>query len=142
MAKRKKSPAADRPLTANQQKFVDAYSGNATEAARIAGYSHPEVAGCRLLKNAKIASAIRERQVKEAEPHIATRQDRQKFWTEIMHGRLADAEPDLRDRLKASELLGKSECDFSEKIISNINLDANLDLSPELKELARGILGQ
>ena len=43
---------------------------------------------------------------------IASRVDRQKFWTEMMTAK----EKDDNDRLKASELLGRSEGDFTEKI--------------------------
>ncbi len=39
---------------------------------------------------------------------LADRRDRQRFWTELMQ----DDEGEMKDRLKASELLGKSEGDF------------------------------
>lgn len=48
---------------------------------------------------------------------IATRADRQEFWTSVYLGTLKDAEGNpvamgMNDRLRASELLGKSEADF------------------------------
>lgn len=55
-------PATERQLTAKQLAFVAAYvgaaRGNASEAARIAGYVHPGQQGFRLLKNVQIDSAI------------------------------------------------------------------------------------
>jgi phage terminase small subunit len=102
-------------LTPKQQKFVEAYAGNATEAARIAGYKSPEVEGHRLLRNAKIDRAIKDREKEPRKLRIATREERQKFWTDVM----LDAEQRMNDRLKAAELLGKSNADFSEKIINS-----------------------
>lgn len=101
-------------LSAKQLLFVEAYNGNATEAALKAGYS-PKTAesqGCRLLKNVKVAEAIRARQDKAIAPLVASRQDRQKFWTGVMNDKFEK----MPDRLKASELLGKSEGDFLERV--------------------------
>lgn len=50
-----------------QQRFISAYAGNASEAAREAGYSNPGQTGCRLLKNAHIAKRIKKAQAKRAE---------------------------------------------------------------------------
>ena len=101
-------------LNAKQRAFVAAYAGNATEAARAAGYSEKtaRVQGSQLLTNPAIVAAIRERENKALRPHIATREERQAFWTSVMK----DAELDLNGRLKASELLGKSEADFTDKV--------------------------
>ena len=56
--------ADDSPkLTFRQQLFVEAYlgaaKGNATEAARIAGYKQPHSQGPRLLENVEICSRVR-----------------------------------------------------------------------------------
>src|SRR4051794_29535108 len=52
-------------LTGKRAAFVDAYlgpaAGNATEAARIAGYAVPMQEGHRLLRNAEVAAAVAER---------------------------------------------------------------------------------
>lgn len=48
----------------------------------------------------------------------ATRQDRQRFCTAIMR----DDKIPMRDRLKASELLGRSEGDFIERRESEVRL--------------------
>lgn len=106
--------AESEKLTARQQRFVDAYDGNATAAALAAGYSKKTAAfiGAENLKKPKIAAAIRTREQKRASPLIATREERQSFWTATMRDKSAE----MRDRLKASELLGKSEADFIDKL--------------------------
>jgi phage terminase small subunit len=45
---------------------------------------------------------------------IASAKERQEFWTSIFRGELADF--DTKDRIKASELLGKVQGDFIEKV--------------------------
>lgn len=102
-------------LNARQKAFVAAYAGNATQAARDAGYTGSDatlgVTGHELLKNPKIAEAIKARETKRDSKRIATREERQAFWTEVFH----DSEQNILARLKASELLGKSEADFIER---------------------------
>lgn len=103
-------------LNAKQQAFVEAYIGNATEAARVAGYKGTQlslaVTGSRLLRNAKVRAAIDARGAKATKVRIATREERQAFWTRVQDDELAK----MTDRLKASELLGKSEADFTERV--------------------------
>lgn len=134
-------------LSPMQQRFVDLYSGNATEAALKAGYSAKTAysMGNRLLKKVEIIKAIKERETKEITPLIATRKDRQKFWTDVM----SNPDEDMKNRLKASELLGKSEADFTEKIqaTGTMQIDATqtIDLSSltpdEIQELTRQAFG-
>lgn len=111
---------ADGKLTAKQQAFVDAYAGNATAAAMAAGYS-PKTArsqGQRLLTNDDIKDAIKARETQRIAPAIATRQERQEFWTSV----LRDENEAMKDRLKAAELLGKSEGDFLERVEMDMTL--------------------
>lgn len=94
-------------------KFVLAYDGNATEAAKLAGYS-PKTAysmGSRLMQDPEVIEAIQARGATELAPAIAGRLERQAFWTTQMR----DNSAKLPDRLKASELLGRSNADFTEK---------------------------
>lgn len=100
-------------LNARQRAFVEAYCGNATEAAVAAGYS-AKYAGRnadKLLKNTKVQEALKEREDKRLASLIATREERQRFWTTLMR----DEDRKEADRLKASELLAKSEGDFLER---------------------------
>ncbi len=106
-----------RNLTSKQLKFIAAYDGNGTKAARAAGYKGGDnalgVMANSLLRNHKIKAAIQARQAKVERPLIATREQRQAFWTQVFNGLEGGAT--MSDRLRASELLGKSEADFTEK---------------------------
>ena len=113
---------SDRPLTAKQQRFVAAYDGNATAACRDAGYAGSDnalaVMGRKLLTNGKVAAAIAAREAKRTDARIATREERQAFWSAVLRGEYTTVEDgklcgaDFGHRLKASELLGRSEADF------------------------------
>lgn len=125
-------------LTAKQLRFIEAYQGNATEAARLAGYTGNDnvlgVTGFQLLRDPKISQLIKERESKAISSLIATREDRQKFWTKYMN----DPELDIRYRLRASELLGRSQADFTE-IIRHEGLETLTDeqLQKRLAELEK-----
>lgn len=100
-------------LTYKQAKFVEYYYGNGTEAALKAGYasSSASVEACLALKMPKVKQALYERDLREKSLTIADRKERQEFWTIIIRNECAP----LLHRLRASELLGKSEGDFLEK---------------------------
>lgn len=102
-----------RKLTHKQRRFVEAYMGeacgNATEAARLAGYASPEGSAADLMGNPKILAEIAATAAED--PLIATREDRQRWWTEVM----LDESVSMKDRIKASELLGKSQADFVQR---------------------------
>lgn len=85
--------------------------GNATLAAKEAGYKHPGVISVKLSRHPIVVAALRAQQEIALDHAIATRLQRQEFWTKVM----LDITADMNDRLKASELLGKSEADFTEK---------------------------
>lgn len=102
-------------LTTKQSKFIALYDGNGAKTAKLAGYKGSEhtlkqVASENLAKP-YIAEAIRKRQEKELAPMIATRQQRQAFWTKVLNTKTVS----MANRLRASELLGKSEADFTDK---------------------------
>jgi phage terminase small subunit len=101
-------------MTHKQKAFVEHYAGNATEAAIKAGYSRKTAysQGERLLKNVEVSAAIKNRERMESHARIATRQRRQEFWTGVM----VNGQAEMKDRLKASELLGKSEGDFLDRV--------------------------
>lgn len=100
-------------LNARQRAFVEAYCGNATEAALQAGYSEKtaRITAAKLLSKGNIQEALKEREDKRLASLIATREERQQFWTTLMR----DEDRKEVDRLKASELLAKSEGDFLER---------------------------
>lgn len=101
-------------LTERERKFVLFYDGNGAQTAIKAGYSKKsaKVTASRLLTKANVKQALTSRQDKKEAPIIANRQERQKFWTDVMKGKKVA----MMNKLRASELLGKSEGDFVEKI--------------------------
>jgi len=116
-------------LSSKQQKFVDSYNGNATEAAIKAGYSKKTARsiGQENLTKPYILNAIRERGSEERAFIISTRQERQAFWTAVMN----DEDTEIQYRLKASELLGRSEADFTDKLFIDKPLLIIKDLTGE-----------
>lgn len=106
------------PLTPRQSAFVREYlkDPNATRAAKAAGYSEKTAyaQGSALLKKQEVSAAVAKGQTHLEGKAIATRAERQAFWSRVMSGAEADAR--WADRLKASELLGKSEADFTDKL--------------------------
>lgn len=102
-------------LTTKQRRFVEAYDGNATEAARIAGYKGNDGVlagvGRENLRKPHIARAICERESERINPAIMNREERQALWSEMAR----DRELEPRDRLQASKLLGQSEGDFLQR---------------------------
>lgn len=101
-------------FTSRQLKFIECYNSNATTAASEAGYSKKTAysSGQRLLKNVGICKAINEREAEKIRPLIATREDRQKFWSEVMN----DKTQAMADRLRAAELLARSNADFTDNL--------------------------
>jgi len=105
------SNGKENKLTYKEARFVEYFDGNPTEAARKAGYATPDRRGWDIIRREKIQKAIEQRETRERRPHIADRKRRQEFWTQVME----DSEQQMKDRLKASEYLGKSEADFVER---------------------------
>jgi phage terminase small subunit len=149
-------------LTTKQQRFVDFYDGNGTKAAKLAGYKGSDkqlrVIAAENMAKPNIAEAIRKREEKRNNPVIMEREERQALWTRIARGeelqevvlgtgknkQIVEIPPKMQDRLRASELLGKSECDFSEKRIIGFD-EAILDkilsfFSPEDAEQIRNVI--
>lgn len=110
-------------LTPKQKAFADYYieCGNATEAARKAGYKE-KYAGTnanKLLKNTKVSQYITERMKAVEEKRIATGDEVLKYLTAVMRGEEKDQfdlEASLQDRTKAAELLGKRYGLFKDKV--------------------------
>ena len=109
----------DKPLNYRQNLFAEYYAegetqGNATQSAIKAGYKETTAysMGQRLLKHVEVKRVIDDRTQEIRTESIATRKKRQEFWTETMQ----DEAKSMSDRLRASELLGKSEADFTDRI--------------------------
>lgn len=101
-------------LSPKQQAFIEHYAacGNATEAARLAGYRKPHPQGAENLLKPTVQAAIEALTESSKQQRIATAVERQEFLTTMMRGEI-EGEP--KDRIKACELLGKMQGDFIEK---------------------------
>lgn len=116
-------------LTPRQKRFVELFDGNATEAARAAGFKNPNVYSNDLMKKPEIVAAIQAREKERNADDIMTREQRQIFWTMIAR----DTSQKTTDRLRASELLAKSEGDFIErKELTGANGEALIPNAPEI----------
>ncbi len=99
-------------LLERERRFVECFmgrcKGNATKAALLAGYSKAtaEHQASRLLGKVGIKKAIKERV--DGDPNVLERKDLQQLWTKIALGRKPYVKAYLKDRLRASELLGKT----------------------------------
>lgn len=113
-------------LNERQKAFADHFIrlGNATEAAIQAGYSH-KYAGQnadKLLKNTNIQAYIKGRN-KQIESHrIADMTEVKEFWSSVLRNERAE----LKDRLKASEYIAKTNAAFVEKVQHDGNVGINI----------------
>jgi len=158
-------------LTRMERAFVRLFEGDGKAAVKGAGYktSHPSAKALALLSKPRVQRAIAEKlarvesefdkvrkehvaRVKEIEQlkdeiaemdeevlmgHIATRRERQVFWTQLMMDDLEKA----TDRLKASELLGRSETDFVERKDVNVNAKLGVIATPAVMAMLEDITG-
>jgi phage terminase small subunit len=125
-------------LTEQNRKFVEHFmaTGNATQAAIAAGYSRRSASqiAYQLLRKLQIQQAIAQRT--QRDPAVWTREQRQRFWTTVASGAGTFAKASLRDRLKASELLGRSQADFVERVehSGKLTLEQALTASREVAD--------
>ena len=109
-------------LTQKQKKLAEYYikCGNATEAAKKAGYSEKTAyaIGQENLKKPVISEYIAKRIEKQEKALVADAFEVLKFFTSTMRGEVKDQfglDPALSDRIRAAELLGKRESLFEKK---------------------------
>ncbi|HYE07684.1 MAG TPA: terminase small subunit [Planctomycetota bacterium] len=112
-----KVPTNPRPLNERQLRFVEHYLAdpNATKAAKKAGYTGTDAVlastGHQLLRNPKVAEVLAGRGKPAHEAAMSEADEIRAFWKATMR----DKQQDPKDRLKASELLGKVNAMFVEK---------------------------
>lgn len=99
-------------LRPKQKAFADYYleCGNATEAAKRAGYKQPHVQGSQNLGKLSISQYIAERQKQIEDERIADISEVLRFFTSVMRGEIKDQfefEASLADRLYAGKELMK-----------------------------------
>lgn len=136
----------DKKLTPKQKAFADYYieTGNATEAARKAGYKGKNLnrIASENLSKLGIKQYIEERMSKIEDERIAKGDEVLKYLTKVMRGQEKDQfglDASLQDRTKAAELLGKRYRLFvdkvEQKVDANVNSTAKLDsILEQLKE--------
>ena len=124
-------------LTSRQKRFCEIYAGNgnASESARLAGYSikASQQAGSEVLSNPVVVEYLAELTSTIASEHIATAVARQKWWTSIMY----DDMQKMSDRLKASEILGRAHGDFIQKIevVNDLAMLSDEELDEKIRSL-------
>lgn len=102
-------------MTPKQKAFADYYleCGNATEAAKKAGYKNYKSSGveaAKTLKNPKVSAYIAERLGEQSEARIADANEVLEFFTNVMRGNVKDQfglDSSLSDRLNAGKELMK-----------------------------------
>lgn len=137
-------------LTAKQKRFVQEYliDLNATQAAIRAGYSRKTagVIGDENLKKPYIREAIEEKLKQIDEEKTADAKEIREFWTRVMRGEEKDTvlrydneghqveteiNVSMKDRIRASELMGKSFAMFTDKVDSNVDMDLHIEVEYE-----------
>ncbi|MGG7077371.1 terminase small subunit [Clostridium sardiniense] len=126
-------------LTPKQKAFADYYIelGNATEAARRAGYKKPNVQGSQNLEKLSIKSYIDERIKVLDKKRIAKGEEVLQYLTKVMRGEEKDQfglDASLQDRTKAAELLGKRYRLFVDKVETNVNAKIIFEGEDELED--------
>ena len=135
--------ALEKILTAKQRRYVDCFDGDIKRSAEKAGISYVYAKELHAKTcYAHIMEYIRNINDNQSSKNIATRQERQEFWTKVLNGtekfeviigtgktaKVVEIPAKMADRLKASELLGRSFADFMDRkeITGNITLEERL----------------
>ncbi|WP_326492560.1 terminase small subunit [Alicyclobacillus dauci] len=135
-------------LTPKQQAFCDYYieTGNATEAARKAGYKGKNLnrVASENLSKLDIQNYITERMAQKESARVASQDEVLEFLTGVMRGEeteqvpiimhdyfeMANKDPSLRDRVKAAELLGKRYMLWVDKQQVDANMHTTIEIQP------------
>ena len=106
-------------LTQNQKRFADEYvmSGNGAEAYKTAYKnvkkdSTARANASRLLTNANVIRYIQERNKQLDKEKVADMQEVHEFWANV----LRDEENSTSDRIRVSELIGKTNGAFLDRV--------------------------
>lgn len=110
----------EKRLTVKQKRFCEEYikSGNASEAARLAGYKQPKVQGSQNLTKLNLSSYIAERMRPQEKSLIASADEVLQFYSKVMRGELEDrGQPtSMNDRIKAADALQKRYMVIEERL--------------------------
>ena len=141
-----------RKLTEKQKRFIDYYIelGNATEAARKAGYSERSAKQIGNENLTKLDFFIKERLKELEDKRTADVKEVLQYLTSVMRGEEVEEVvgftdkgvqrvrklPNVKDRVKAAELLGKRYALFTDKMDLNGNVGVTIidDISSDTDE--------
>lgn len=131
-------------LNGRQRDFVLRYakSGIMKQAALEAGYSRGGITAIiyNLSKNPKVQAAIHELRADDEEATIASIKELREWWTAIIRGTgKAGAGAELKEQLKASDLLGKSQGAFLDRL-DLTNSDGSLTPTIDVSKLSTEVL--
>lgn len=114
-------------LNERQRRFADEYiiCGVAETAALKAGYSekYARSDAHKLLAHTGIKEIIDKRNKLLESKKIATMQEVREFWTTVIR----DEDTDMKDRIKVSELIGKSNGEFLDRVEQSGGIDIRVD---------------
>lgn len=107
-------------LTEKQKRFIDYYIefGDATKAAKEAGYSEKTAKQIGSENLTKLDRFIKDKLAQKSKDRIASQDEVLEFLTRVMRNQEKDAfglDASLQDRTKCAELLGKRYGTFVEK---------------------------
>lgn len=107
-------------LTEKQKRFIDYYieTGNATESAKLAGYSEKTAKQIGNENLTKLDCFIKEKLEAKDSERIASQNEVLEYLTKVMRGEMKDQfnlDASLQDRTKCAELLGKRYGTFTDK---------------------------
>lgn len=131
-------------LNGRQRDFVLRYakSGIMKQAALEAGYSRGGITAIiyNLSKNPKVQAAIHELRADDEDATIASIKELREWWTSIIRGTgKAGAGAELKEQLKASDLLGKSQGAFLDRL-DLTNSDGSLTPTIDVSKLSTEVL--
>ena len=116
-------------LTEKQKRFADYYieSGNAERSAIKVGYSEKYARGNahKLVANSGIKEYIEERNKLLEDERIADMKEVKEFWTNTMRS----DEAERKDRLKASEMIAKTNAAFVDKVEHSGEQELNINFN-------------
>lgn len=130
-------------LTNKQQAFINYYLGeskmNATEAARLAGYKHPNKQGPENLvklgayiqkatEEKRNSAIMKQDEILQLFSSIARGEEKEKVMS--ASGKVEELPVSVKDRIKAAELLGKAYAMFTDKRDVQISLPTLVDDIP------------
>ena len=114
-------------LTEKQKRFIDYYieTANATESAKLAGYSKKTAKNIGNENLTKLNLFIQEKLKQKNDERIASQDEVLQYLTKVMRGQEKDQfglDASLGERTKCAELLGKRYGTFKEKVEQGGNI--------------------